>query len=124
MFLHYVLHEPYATGALKAGGAHDCGIRIHIDSGASRHFTSDIRLLASWDEDVPNITLNTISSVPITSKAIGTVFLASDVSGNTRVVTLEHTYYVPNQTHNRLSASQPTKQRTYHWESPHLADCT
>lgn len=53
--------------ALMAGNAHGGDIKVHIDSGASRHFISDVRLFVSWDEEVPNITFNTASCVPVTA---------------------------------------------------------
>lgn len=80
MFVQYfVLYMPHVTeSALMAGGVQDCEIKVHIDSGASRHCISDIILFASWDEDVPNKTIKTDVGTPITSKAVGTLKLCGE----------------------------------------------
>lgn len=101
------------NSALMAGTMRTDGIELHIDSGASRPFISDVRLFASWENEAPNITFSTAAAVPITSRDIGTLkFLTTDVNCDVRVVTLEHVYYLPNQAHNLISVRQLTKQCT------------
>lgn len=88
MHVRHTLHDPDTEDLpFLTGGVQDCGIKIRTDSGALRHFVSNKRLFASWNEDVPNITYSTAAGVLITSRAVSTLkFLASDVERNTRVV--------------------------------------
>lgn len=109
--------------AFLAGRIRNCGIKIHINFGASRHFMFDVRMFASWNDVVPNITFNTVVSVTITSKVciVGTLgFLVSNVHGDTRVATLGHAHCMQNQVHNLLSASQLTRQARRLLEIPQL----
>mmetsp|Transcript_16991 Transcript_16991/g.32548 ORF Transcript_16991/g.32548 Transcript_16991/m.32548 type:complete len:119 (+) Transcript_16991:567-923(+) len=103
----------------------DIKMKMHIDSGASRHFISDVRLFASWDTDVPNITFNAAAGVSITSRAVGTLKVVTpDANNDLRVVTLDRAYYVPNQPHNLISVSQLTRQCADKWQSPDFTSCT
>lgn len=81
MYTQLLLKIPRVSDrALMAGNAQGDEIEAHIDSGASRHFTSDARLFASWDDGVPNIIFDTAAGVPITSRVVDTLkFLAMNV---------------------------------------------
>lgn len=105
MFAQLVVKIPHVLDyALMAGNAHGSEIKVHIDSGAARHFISYARLFSSWENGVLDVNFNTAVGEPVTFRAVGTLkFLAMDVHQNVRAVTQEHAYYVLNQPHNMLS---------------------
>lgn len=124
--IRHTLHDPATEEvAFVDDDTQHCGTKIHIDSSASRHFVSDVRLFASLDEGAPYITFSTAAGVPITPRAGGTVTcLASDKQENKRVVELDRAYYVPNQPRNLISMSQFIRQQACKWKSPDFVDCT
>lgn len=62
-------------------------ITLHIYSGASKHFISDVDLHTEWDHGAMNVTFNTVAGITITSRAVGTVkFNAVDVEGGQRIL--------------------------------------
>lgn len=74
---------------------------LSIDSGASKHFISDIDQLISWDLEARNVTFNTAVGTTITSHARGTITCKTyDTNHEQRVATLCGAYYPPHQPHN------------------------
>lgn len=64
MFAQLIVNVPRVTDCeLMVGNDIHGEIKVHIDSGAFRHFILDARPFAPWDDGVPNITFNTASGV-------------------------------------------------------------
>lgn len=69
MCIRHTLYDPTTEEvAFIVGDAQQCGIKTHINSGASRHFMCDVRLFASCDEAALNITFSTVAGVQINSR--------------------------------------------------------
>lgn len=107
------------------GGPYDYDdVVLHIDSGASKHFTSDVGLFTSWNLGAKNVTFNTATGTTIASYAVGTLKLkAYDDNRKHRIVTLRGACYAPHQPHNLVAAGQFTQNSQEQLESPDVKSC-
>lgn len=104
----------------SGGGVYDNNdVTCRVDSGASKHFLSNVSLFTSWDLGAKIVTFYTTAGTCITSCAVGTVkFEAYSDQRKQRVVALSGAYYVPHQSHNLVAVGQFTHISQDQWKSP------
>lgn len=114
-----------ARSVCVASSSQHKGVIPRINSGASKHFMSDISLFHSLDERAAHISFSTAAGTLRTSRAVGIVkFITKDNRGDFRIITLENVFFAPQQQHNLVAVCQLTHRAADTWESPDFEACT
>lgn len=106
-----------AMSALMTEGLYDYDdVVLRIESGASKHFRSNVNMFTSWNPEVMTVTFNTAAGTTITSRVVGTVNFKHFTDVNQRVVNVS--YHVPHQPPNLVAVGQLIRNFQAQWESP------